>query len=250
MRTRGTGIMLFVAGIFAGSALAQPAQAPAPVTRTVVAATKLQSVVETPLYFRALRLSLPPRETSTLSAANGILYQLSGSTEISIGDEMKTLRAGDGMFLAAGKAASLKAGSDQASTLLHFLLTPAPDRNKPVVTIPLSTQELYRTAEPIPDLKPGSHDLNLTRVTFPAGMPSNPPHHRSGAALYYILSGTGTNTIQGKAEAKGPGTLVYEPFGLVHQWGNAGDAPFSFLAFNINPEGVAAVVPGEPQKSK
>ncbi len=250
MRIRVTGIMFFVAGIFAGSAVAQPAQAPAPVTRTVVAATKLQSVVETPLYFRALRLSLPPRETSTLSAANGILYQLSGSTEISLGSETKTLHAGDGMFLAAGKAASLKAGSDEASTLLHFLLTPAPDRNKPVVTVPLSMQELYRTAAPIPDLKPGIHDLNLTRVTFPAGMPSNPPHHRSGAALYYVLSGTGTNTIAGKAEARTAGALVYEPFGLVHQWGNAGDGPFSFLAFNINPEGVAAVVPGEPQKSK
>lgn len=250
MRFTGAGIMLFVAGVVAGPALAQPAQAPPPVTRTVVAATKLPSVVETPLYFRALRLALPPRETSTLSAANGILYQLSGSTEISLGSETKTLHAGDGMFLAGGKSASLKAGSDEASTLLHFLLTPAPDRNKPIVTVPLSMRELYRTAAPIPDLKPGIHDLNLTRVTFPAGMPSNPPHHRSGAALYYVLSGTGTNTIQGKAEAKGPGAWVYEPFGLVHQWGNAGDGPFDFLAFNVNPEGVAAVVPGEPPQSK
>src|SRR5260370_38551691 len=116
--------MLFGAGIFAGSALAQPAQAPTPVTRTVVAATKLQSVVETPLYFRALRLSLPPRETSTLSAANGILYQLSGSTEISLGDATKTLHAGDGMVLAAGKAAWLKHRTDEAWTVLHFLLTP------------------------------------------------------------------------------------------------------------------------------
>jgi quercetin dioxygenase-like cupin family protein len=250
MRFTGTGVMLLVAGIFAGSAAAQPAQAPAPVTRTVVAATKLQSVVETPLYFRALQLSLPPREASTLSAANGILYQLSGSTAISLDNETKTLHAGEGMFLAAGKAASLKAGSDEASTLLHFLLTPAPDRSKPIVTVPLRMKELYRTAAPIPDLKPGIYDLNLTRVTFPAQMPANPPHHRSGAALYYVLSGTGTNTIQGKAEAKGPGALVYEPFGLVHQWGNAGDGPFGFLAFNINPEGVAAVVQGEPPKSK
>src|SRR5260370_21782182 len=61
----------------------------------------------------------------------------------------------------------------------------------------------------------------------------NPPHHRSGAALYYILSGTGANTIDGKREARGPGSLVYEPFGLVHQWGNAGDASLTFLAFNI-----------------
>jgi len=64
-------------------------------------------------------------------------------------------------------------------------------------------------------------------------MPSNPPHHRSGAALHYILSGTVANTIDGKREARGPGSLVYEPFGLVHQGGNAGDASLTFLAFNI-----------------
>jgi quercetin dioxygenase-like cupin family protein len=80
-------------------------------------------------------------------------------------------------------------------------------------------------------------------------MPSNPPHHRSGAALYYVLGGTGANTISGKTEAKGPGSFIYEPFGLVHQWGNVGDVPFTFLVFNINPEGAAAVVPGEPAKS-
>jgi uncharacterized RmlC-like cupin family protein len=73
----------------------------------------------------------------------------------------------------------------------------------------------------------------LTRVTFPPQMPSNPPHHRSGAALHYILSGTVANTRDGKREARGPGSLVYEPFGLVHQWGNAGDASLTFLAFNI-----------------
>ena len=110
-------------------------------------------------------------------------------------------------------------------------------------------KELYRSAAPIPDLKPGSHDLNLTRVTFPAQMPSNPPHHRSGAALYYIISGTGANTIDGKTVAKGPGSLIYEPFGLVHQWGNPGVEPLTFVAFNINPEGVAAVIPGAPTKS-
>jgi mannose-6-phosphate isomerase-like protein (cupin superfamily) len=81
-------------------------------------------------------------------------------------------------------------------------------------------------------------------------MSSNAPHHRSGAALYYIISGTGANTVEGKLEAKTPGSLIYEPFGLVHQWGNPGAAPLTFLAFNINPEGVAAVLPGAPAKSQ
>jgi len=49
---------------------------------------------------------------------------------------------------------------------------------------------------------------------------------------------------------KGPGSLIYEPFGLVHQWGNPGDVPLIFLAFNINPEGVAAELPGAPAKNQ
>ncbi len=54
----------------------------------------------------------------------------------------------------------------------------------------------------------------------------------------------------GKIEAKGPGSLIYEQFGLVHQWGNPGNEPLTFLAFNINPEGVAAVIPGVPANSQ
>jgi len=41
---------------------------------------------------------------------------------------------------------------------------------------------------------------------------------------------------------RGPGALIYEPSSLVHQWGNPGTQPWTFLAFNINPEGVPAVV--------
>ena len=248
MRFTGT-VLLFCTGIFAVSAAAQPASTPQPVTRTVVAASKLPNVVEVPLYFRALQLVLPARESSTLSTANGILYQISGSSEVTIASETKMLQAGEAFFVAAGQTASLKAANDP-STMLHFLLTPDLDRNKRSVEVPISVKELYRSMAPIPDLRSGTYDLNLTRITFPPHMPSNPPHHRSGAALYYVLSGTGANTIAGKTEAKGPDSFIYEPFGLVHQWGNAGDLPFTFLAFNINPEGVAAVVPVEPAKSK
>ena len=38
--------------------------------------------------------------------------------------------------------------------------------------------------------------------------------------------------------------------GLVHQWGNPGNEPLTFLAFNINPEGVAAVLPAAPAKGQ
>jgi quercetin dioxygenase-like cupin family protein len=244
------GILLLSAGALGSSATAQTTPAPSAITRTVIAATKLPTVTDVPVYFRAVGVTLPAGEKSGVSAANGILYQLSGSTEVSVGGEAKMLSAGEGLFIAAGTTAALKAGSGGPSTFLHFLLAATADLNRPVETAPAAVSELYRTAAPIPDLKPGGYDLNLTRVTFPPQMPSNPPHHRSGAALYYIISGTGANTVDGKTDAKGPSSLIYEPFGLVHQWGNPGSEPLTFLAFNINPDGVGAVLPGAPGKTQ
>ena len=162
----------------------------------------------------------------------------------------RTLKSGDGEFIAAGKKMTLTTGSGVPSTFLHFIVAPATDLDRPAETAPAAVRELYRTSAAIPGLKPGGYDMNLTRVTFPPQMPSNSPHHRSGAALYYIISGTGSNTVDGSTEAKGPGSLIYEPSSLVHQWGNPGSERFTFLAFNINPEGVAAVLPGAPAQTQ
>jgi quercetin dioxygenase-like cupin family protein len=245
MQFRTTGLLLLAMALPASGA-AQTTPAPPAITRTVVAATKLPTVTDVPLHFKAVSITLQPDEKSGVSAANGILYQMSGSTEIALDGEAKMLNAGEGLFIAGGKTAALTAGSGGPSAFLHFFLVPAVDLGRPVETAPAAVRELYRTATPIPDLKPGGYDLNLTRVTFPAQMPSNPPHHRSGAALYYIISGAGANTVDGKTEAREPGSLIYEPYALVHQWGNPGNEPLIFLAFNINPEGVAAVLPGAP----
>ena len=246
MQFRTTGLLLLGAMALPAPGTAQTTPAPPAITRTVVAATKLPTVTDVPLHFKAVSVTLQPGEKSDVSAANGILYQMSGSTEVLLGGKAKMLNAGEGLFIAGGETAALTAGSGEPSTFLHFFLVPAVDLGRPVETAPAAVTELYRTENPIPDLKPSGYDLNLTRVTFPAQMPSNPPHHRSGAALYYIISGTGANTVDGKTEARGPGSLIYEPYALVHQWGNPGNEPLIFLAFNINPEGVAAVLPGAP----
>jgi len=236
-----------VGTVLLAAASASPADAQNPPTppaaaRTVVASAKLPELGATPVYFCALDVILPIGATSQIAASpNGILYQLEGTTEIAAGGETKTLAPGEGYFLAGGRDAVLKA-SDGASHTLHFLLMPAASLDQPVETDPAAITELYRTSAPIPDLKPGAYDVNLTRVTFPPQLPTNPPHHRSGAALYYILSGTGANTVAGMTTVRGPGALIYEPSSLVHQWGNPGTQPWTFLAFNINPEGVPAVV--------
>jgi hypothetical protein len=36
----------------------------------------------------------------------------------------------------------------------------------------------------------------------------------------------------------------------VHQWGNPGNEPLTFVSFNINQEGVAAVLPGTPARTQ
>jgi len=77
-------------------------------------------------------------------------------------------------------------------------------------------------------------------------MPPNPPHYRSGAALYYVLSGSGTMVVDGKSDSKPAGTPVYEPYGLVHQWGNPADRPLVLLQANISPEGAPVVIMGPP----
>jgi quercetin dioxygenase-like cupin family protein len=235
-----------VTALTLAAAAQTPPAAPA-IARTVVAGTKLPSLGNTPLYFKVVSVSIPPGQKISLSAPKSILYQLSGSTEIADGTA-KTITRGGGVLIDGGTTVSLTAGNGEPSTLLYFLLAPKDVLDQPVAAAPATVKDLYRTPAPLPGLEPGSYELNLTRVTFPPGMPSNRPHHRSGAALYYIVSGTGANTVAGETAQRGPGSLIYEPSGLVHQWGNPGSEPLTFLAFNINPEGVPAVVPETPAK--
>src|ERR1700674_5800706 len=107
---RTIGIQLLGAVALAASATAQTTPAPSAITRTVIAATKLPTVTDVPLYFKAVSVTLPSGEKSSVSAANSIVYQISGSTEVSLDGETKMLNAGEGLFIAGGKTSVLKAG--------------------------------------------------------------------------------------------------------------------------------------------
>ncbi|MCK1276322.1 hypothetical protein IVB46_13960 [Bradyrhizobium sp. 61] len=168
MQFRTTGLLLLGAMALPVSGTAQTAPAPPAITRTVVAATKLPTVTDVPLHFKAVSITLQADEKCGVSAADGILYQLSGSTEVALDGEAKTLNAGEGLFIAGGKTAALTAGGGEPSTFLHFFLAPAVDLGRPVETAPAAVTELYRTATPIPDLQPGgmisiSRELHFRR---------------------------------------------------------------------------------------
>ncbi len=65
----------------------------------------------------------------------------------------KTLGAGDGVLIAGGKKASLRAGSGEPSTFLYFLLAPAADRDQSTEAPLATVKKLYRTAAPLPSLR-------------------------------------------------------------------------------------------------
>jgi hypothetical protein len=82
MQFRTTGLLLLGAMALPASGAAQTTAAPPAITRAVIAATKLPTVTDVPLHFKAVSITLQPDERSSVLAANGILYQMSGSTEV------------------------------------------------------------------------------------------------------------------------------------------------------------------------
>src|SRR5258708_27286320 len=118
MEWRTPGLLLLGAMALRASGPAQPTAAPPAITRTVIAATKLPTVIDVPLHFKAVSITLQPDERSSVSAGNGILYQMSGSTEVALDCEAKMLNAGEGLFIPRGKTAALTAGSAEPSHCL------------------------------------------------------------------------------------------------------------------------------------
>ena len=229
------------AGAQTGPAPGAPRLTP---VRAVLASRGLPSVVEAPLYFRLLRVQVPAGQSTGSGGANGFVYQLTGVLEVASDGDLTTLREGEAAFVVAGKSATLKAVGTAPATFLHFLLLRSADLNLPVGGAPAVVTKLYQNRDPIPGLKPGPYEFTLTRVTFPPRTPTNPPHHRSGAALYSVVAGTGmiTLTSEGRSEARPAGTVQYEPYDFVHQWGNPGDTPLVLLQANISPEGTPVVI--------
>jgi hypothetical protein len=79
MQFRKTELLLLLGAMaLPASGVAQTTPVPLAITRTVVAATKLSTVTDAPLHFKAVNITLQPDEKSGVSAANGILYQVSG----------------------------------------------------------------------------------------------------------------------------------------------------------------------------
>jgi mannose-6-phosphate isomerase-like protein (cupin superfamily) len=209
--------------------------------RQLIAIATVPARNDIPLYFSIRTGTLGSGKTQGVASADGFYYQSSGAVKINTAGQITTLLAGDGMFIPAGTRLALKAnGAGQSSTYLQFLLASAPG-SEPAQPIGGSV-EVYRSPSPIPDLMPESNLVTLSRVPVPPEAPCDPLHQRSGAALHYILAGVGAEFTVTRATARGPGSVSYEPHGVVYQWSNPGLKPLVYLVFNINPKGVPPVV--------
>ena len=223
------------------TALAQQAPAATPV-RTVLALTTLPSVVEAPLFFKLSKVELPAGQSTKYVGPVGFVYVLSGALAAQVNADQRSLQQGDALLVAAGNAHSFSAAGSQPAIFLHIVLARSTEIAQTGEQQPAVVAELFRTPASITNLKPGPYEFTLTRVTFPPRMTPNLPHYRSGAALYYVLSGSGSFVADGKTERKETGMPHFEPYGWVHQWGNPGDTPLILLQANISEEGVPAVI--------
>jgi quercetin dioxygenase-like cupin family protein len=224
-----------------GETLAQQTPSSTPV-RSVLASASLPSVVDAPLFFRLSKIELNSGQSTNYSGPIGFIYVLSGTLTSQVDSEKLALRPGDGLLVTASKVHLFTATAAEPAIFLHYVLGRAEELDRAGEQPPAIVTELYRSAEPIPQLKPGPYEFTLTRVTFPPQMAANVPHYRSGAALYYVVEGSGTFIADGKTEIRDTGMAHFEPHGWVHQWGNPGEAPLILLQANISEEGVPAVI--------
>jgi quercetin dioxygenase-like cupin family protein len=209
--------------------------------RTVLGSSVLPSVVDAPRFYKLARVQLPADKASDYRGPLGFIVVLTGSLEVAAASGRALLAPGDGLSVGEGKTTFAAKGGKPA-LFLHFLLLRESELDAPLAAKPATVTELFRNTAPIPGLKPGPYEFTLVRVTIPGHSPLNPPHRRSGAALYYIYAGTGTFAANGKEEIKPAGVVHFEPQTLVHQWGNAGDVPLVLIQANISQEGVPAVI--------
>ena len=198
-------------------------------------------------YFSVIAGAFRTPEVQRYAPGDGVYYQFAGTTELDLEGRTTTLQPGDGVFIQAGSRFSLKSlDANRSPAYLQFLLSSIPGSEIANATDGTAV-ELYRSPTPVPGLMHDRNLLSLTKVLVPPQSGPDPLHRRTGAALHFILSGVGAEFAEGRAVARGPGSVSFEPAGLTYQWSNPGLKPLVYLLFNVNPKDVVPVV-GQDQR--
>jgi mannose-6-phosphate isomerase-like protein (cupin superfamily) len=239
-RSIATAVRLSLFSVLLPTALFAQDNATLRPVRVVVASIKLQVAADKPQLFRLLSVEISPGKTATFAGTHGFIFVASGKLELATADNV-VLSDGEAKYLAAGTQATLRASGTKPVTALHFLLVPPAEIDQKPYGGAAKVAELYRGKDPAP-LSSGPHEFSLTKVSSPPNAPAPPLHHRSGAALYRVLSGTGTIHMQGRDEPRAAGAVQYEPNGFIHTWQNTGKVPLVLLQANISAEGAPEII--------
>jgi hypothetical protein len=233
MRLRAIVLALFGMTLASSDAMAITTYSSSLLQKVVATAT-VTDRNDISLYFSVLVGRLEAGETHGVASGDGVYYQASGTVDINMQGDVRTLNAGDGVFVPAGTEFTLKTNdANPAPTYLKFLLLPAAGFRPPAARL---EREVYRSPAPLVRVLAENNLLTLSRVEVPPESPCDPLHWRSGAAMHYILSGVGAEFTENRATAKGPGSVSYEPNRLAYQWSNPGKTPLVYLLFNVNPK--------------
>ena len=175
MRVRVCPVLSLLIALFPFTASAQ--SQPASTVRTLLAAGRVGSVVDTSLNFRLLSVRLPAAQRVSYSGPNAMVYTAAGGLGFELDGNSQPLAEGAGAFIPAGRAATFSASGPEPANFLLFVLSPVADFEKPLLGAPAAVEELYRSPEPLPGLQAGPYEFSLIRVALPSGMPANPPHY-------------------------------------------------------------------------
>jgi quercetin dioxygenase-like cupin family protein len=229
--------------------MAQTATGP---LRSVLALGRVQIVADAPISFMLSRVAIPAGSKTLYRGVDSLIYVVSGSVTVTIGNDRRSVGAEEGAYLPPGVEVAIQPSGATGAELLQYQLLRSAEISKRAMNAPASVTELHEMKIPHNSIRSGPHEFSLTRVTLPAGGPTPRPHTRSGAALYYVLSG-GDITIwpsatpdalsgEPRTEPRGAGTLQEEPYGFIHSWSPKADAPLVLLQANISQEGIPEII--------
>jgi len=198
------------------------------------------------------RVSIGGGATTVYRGSHGMLYVLSGVVTVTAANDRRLIRSGEGTYLPPETDVAIQAGMGEPAELLQYQLVRSSDASKPSMNAPASVTDLHQMKIPAHAVKPGPHELSMTRVTLPVGAPKPRPHTRSGAALYYVLGG-GAITIwpsatidslsgESRTESRRAGDVQEEPYGFIHSWSPTAETALVLLQANISQEGVQEII--------
>jgi quercetin dioxygenase-like cupin family protein len=209
-------------------------------------------MVESQMYFKLSRVTIPAAATVVYRGDHSMIYMLSGALTVTTANDKRALQQGEGTYLPPGIELTVQAGASAAAELLQYQLLRAPYSTTPAMNAPASAVELHQMNIPADALRAGPYELSMTRVTLPAGGSRVRPHTRSGAALYYVLS-EGIITVwpsatideltgESRSEPRRAGAIQEEPYGFIHAWAPTADTPLVLLQANVSREGTPEII--------